>query len=117
MALSIEEINTAGRRHAVREVDIPALGGSVYVREVSAGEYDAIQLDSINTMRAPERVKMFRAKCCAYFLSDENGKRLYTDAQIHILNEFNGLALDAVFEAGMKFNKMADFDVSEQEKN
>lgn len=115
MILTPEELNAAAGKINVKEVDIPELGGSVYVREITAGELDKVQYmcRQVGEGKCPT----FHASCCVIFLSDENGKRLYSDAQANIINNLNGKISDAILTAGMLFNSIVDIDVDGLEKN
>lgn len=115
MILSIEELNAAAKMFKTKEVEIKDLGGSVYIRQVTAGELDDLQqmCKAVSQSKCP----MFRAKCVVFFLSDENGKRIYTDQQANIVNGFVGRAVDDIFDAGMDFNSVIESPVEELEKN
>ena len=115
MILTLEELRAAAKRFNTKEAEIKEIGGSVYVRQVTAGELDELQ--QMCKQVSEGRYPMFRAKCAAIFLSDENGKRLYTDAQVDLLNNMNGRAIDQIFEAGMAFNSVIDYPLEELEKN
>lgn len=115
MILTMEELAAAAKLFKTKEVEIKELGGSVYVRQVTAGELDELQ--QMCKLVSEGRCPMFRAKCCAIFLSDESGKRLYTDQQANVINGFNGRAIDTIFEHGMAFNSVIDMPIDELEKN
>jgi len=113
-ALSKEEILQGAGMFKTVELEVADLGGSVFIREVSAKEYDRIQ-SLCGRIGAGEHVKLFRAECCAYFLSDADGKRLFGDNQFELLGRLNAGPIDAIMQAGFKLNRLADSDVVEQE--
>lgn len=107
MILTTEEFKTAASKRAVKEVEIPEIGGSVFVREVTAGEFDRVQR-LCNKM--DQEGTMFRAACVVYFLSDADGNRIYSDAEANALNGMNGKVIDRIFDAGFAFNKTPDVE-------
>ncbi len=115
MILTLEELAQAARKFQTKQIEVAALGGSVYVRQVTSGELNELQM--LCKQHSEGRCPNFHAKCCAIFLSDENGKRLYTDQQTNVLAGFNGRALDDIFTEGMMFNSVIDMPIEELEKN
>jgi len=52
-----------------------------------------------------------------YLLSDEHGKQLFSHGDSQALGNRNGIALQAIFDAGFKFNDISEEAVEEAEKN
>lgn len=117
MSLSKEEILTAGAKFKTEEIDVPALGGTVFIREVNARELDRIQVMCGRIGSGSDQVKLFRAECCAYFLSDAEGKRMFGDNMFERVANLNGQAINDIMQAGLRLNGLADDspDVVEQE--
>ncbi len=113
MSLSREEIMSAGAEFKLQEIEVPALGGSVFVREVNAKELDKIQLLLRNVGAGSTRP--FSAEICAYLICDSDGKRLFNDSQIEKLNSINGKVLEPIMTAGLKLNGLGDDDPVERE--
>lgn len=99
----------------VELIDVPQLGGAVYIRVLSGRERDKFE----SQVRAakhglPENV---RAKWCALALSREDGSRLCSDADIPRLAELPSTVLDVIMGESQRLNGMADEVVEELEKN
>jgi hypothetical protein len=110
MSLSKDEILTAGAVFKTKEIDVPALGGSVFIREVNARELDRIQVLCGRVGSGSDQVKLFRAECCAYFLSDAEGKRMFGDNMFERVGNLNAQAINDIMQAGLKLNGLADND-------
>lgn len=119
MILDKNAILANGAKFDTKEIEVPELGGSVYVREVNAKELDRIYVLCSRVKNMPDSAKSLRAEMCAYFLSDENGKRLFSDNQFDMLAQLNGKIMDAIMDAGMAMNSLGEEDdpVGEAEKN
>jgi hypothetical protein len=111
---SILSTNT-GRRTKV--IDVKPWGDQVRIRNVNAGEQDHI--DSLlsafdkDPMSVTSRVI---ATACAYYLSDESGNRMFSDADIDKLDALPSDGLTVVFNQGARFNKRTA-SVADIEKN
>jgi len=117
MSLTKDEILAAGAKFKTEEIDVPALGGTVFIREVNARELDRIQVMCGRIGSGSDQVKLFRAECCAYFISDADGKRLFGDNMFERVANLNSQAIDVIMKAGLRLNGLADDspDVVEQE--
>ena len=98
-------------------VPVPEWGGSVLVGVISAGDRDRFEQQAAEARKAQGYVPHFRARFCALCLVDSQGQRLFADADLGALSARAGAALDRVFEAGWKLNRMGDEGVREAEKN
>lgn len=93
-------------------VAVPEWGGDVYVRMLTGGERDAFEVSAELKDR-----KNIRAKLLSLTVCDEAGVRLFTDADILALTGKSAAALERLFEAAMKLNRIGAKDVEELEKN
>jgi len=93
-------------------VEVPEWGGRVYVRMMSAGERDAWESSIV---ASPD--KDVRARLAVAVLCDENGEALFSAADIPAVSKKSGRALDRVFAAATKHNKMSRADIDELKKN
>ena len=102
----------------VRETFIPSWGRSVYLREITAGERDHIEGLTSYARERPQSVRgKFRATFCAYFLSDEEGRRIVSDADIPKIDSLGHSGLEEVYRAGIEFNHLSADTYDELEKN
>lgn len=120
-ALTKEEILQLGAVYKTQAIEVPELGGAVFVREVTAKEYIRISHLCGRFASGMDERLMF-AECCAYFLSDAEGKRLFMDNQFEQLGRLNANAMQTIFKAGLKFNGLSDDDpvnqaIEDAEKN
>ncbi len=115
MGFSRDEI-LGKRRGRVEEVKVPEWGGTVFVREITASERDAFEASSLDKKGGAKMVNI-RARLAVLTLSDSEGKRLFGDADVAALGELPASAMDRIFEASMRVNRLTKSDVDELEKN
>jgi hypothetical protein len=89
-------------------VKVPEWGGEVYVRTMSGADRDAFEADFQR-----DRSKDIRAKLAVRVVCDRSGQRLFTDADIPALSNKSAAALDRIFAAAIKLNKISKDDVEE----
>ena len=94
---------------AVEKIDVPAWGGSIFVRPFTGGERGLIEQESMD--KDPAKVETFRARLVVRAICDEKGKRLFTDADIPALQEKAASAIDLVAKAVIKLNGMGADEV------
>ncbi len=114
--LTAEQILKADDLGELVKVSVPEWGGDVYVKVMTGRARDYFELTGQKTIENP-KINSIRALLCAATICDENGKLLFTNAQVGDLAEKSGSALDKVFTVAQKINKMANSDIEELEKN
>lgn len=100
-------------------VNVPAWGGSVIVAEMSGQERDAWEA-AVFKMRGKNTEvnrENFRASLLVRCLVDENGKRLFSDAQIKALGAKGSQAISKLFDVAMRINGISKDDQEELTKN
>lgn len=115
MALSREDILSTGSVK-VEKISVPEWGGDVFIRVMESAERDAFEAASLERKGASKMANI-RARLAAIVLCDESGKRLFADADAPALGKKLASALDRVFEAASKLNRLSKEDVEELEKN
>ena len=109
------------------DVEVPEWGGSVRVRGMSGVERDAFEASLIvqpeeqaNGKRKRRRQQAtktsmanVRAKLCAWCIIDENGAKLFSDADVVALGAKSAAALDRVYEVASALSGITDEDVEE----
>lgn len=98
------------------ELAVPEWGGTVNLREMTASERDAFEQASLDKSGTAKLINI-RARLASISLCDADGKRLFSEADIHILGELPASALDRIFDASMRLNKISKSDVDDLEKN
>ncbi|HKD37475.1 MAG TPA: hypothetical protein VKB78_11765 [Pirellulales bacterium] len=93
-------------------VRVPEWGGDVLVRTMTGAERDRFERDFLN-----DRATNIRARTAAATVCDDTGARLFTDAEAAELGEKSAAALDRIFDAAMRLNRITKRDVDDLEKN
>ncbi len=109
--LSRDEILTA-EDHKLEQIAVPEWGGIVYVRVVSGYERDQFEA-SLSTGSKQLNLHNFRARFAVLVLCDSDEKPLFNNADITALGKKSAAALDRIFDAGRRLNRMSDKDVDE----
>jgi len=112
--LTRDEIMELGAKRNVELVSVPEWDGDVYVREISAGEYDKLQMKHYNATKGGNQT-LLRASWVVSFLCDAGGERTFADGDTQAVSQMGAKAIDRIYEAGQKFNKLEESD--ELEKN
>lgn len=96
-------------------VPVPEWGGEVIVRALTGTERDAFEASMIQ-LRGKEKVlKMenIRARLAALSVVDEQGIRLFTDADVEQLGHKSATALNRVFEVAQRLSGLTPEAVEE----
>lgn len=118
MGLTRDDVLKASAPKPV-QVDVPELGGCVFVRVLTGAErdrYDAALYDA----RKPDgsmNLDGFRVRLVMLAACDENGARLFNDTDTKLVGGINSLALMRVFEAAQKVNGLSSESVEDAVKN
>jgi len=96
----------------LREVQVPILGGSVYVKEMTAGERDRFEVEHIKSGENDFRARMAAATVC-----DADGVLLFGPGDVPKLSSLPADALTEIALAANKVNRMSADDVEELSKN
>lgn len=104
-------------------VAVPEWGGEVLVRGLTAAERDTFEQSvvTLNGAGKAASTKMnlsnIRAKLCSLTIVDENGERLFSDAEVDVLGQKSAQALQRVFDAAQRLSGLSQSDVEELAKN
>jgi hypothetical protein len=109
--MGIKETILAANDRATAEVDVPEWGMKVTIRAFSASERDSLGLQM---MKSKENI---RAKTAALIIVDENGNRIFNDAEVEALGKKSAKALDRIFDAHLKLEQFTEEEAKEFEKN
>ena len=95
-----------------KRVEVPEWGGHVFVRQMTAGDRD--KFDAFIFEQSGASIRAWLVGMCAV---DGEGKRMFTDDDLDALTGKNGEAMDCVFQAARKLNKLLTVDIEDAEKN
>jgi len=96
-------------------VNVPEWGGDIYLRTMSGLERDAFEQSIVKDKVT--NLTNIRARFCALVICDEDGKRLFTDADVVELGRKSSLVLSRIFDVGQSLNGFTNADVEELAKN
>ncbi len=96
-------------------VSVPEWGGDVYIRPMSGSERDSFEGEMIN--QTGSRIANIRARMAVRVVCDDQGTRLFTDAEAATLGEKSAAALDRIFAASQKINRIGDAEVDAEKKD
>jgi hypothetical protein len=102
---------------ATEEVSVPEWGGSVLVRGMTGRERDEFEAQAMDQRSGRMNLANARAKIVARCVVGDDGKRLFDAADIDVLGEKSGAALDRLFEVATRLSGLGSRDVEELSQN
>jgi hypothetical protein len=125
MALSREQILGA-EDLKIKEIEVPVWNDTVYIKQLTRGQQDEYHKRQFSKLAMKQQGKSQNiesniiifghdAWIFAQGVCDEDGKRMFTDAEVIKLDEKNGEAIGFVASEIVKFSGM-ESDISELEK-
>ena len=99
----------------IEPVDVPEWGGTVLVKGMTGAERDRFELAMIDKPGKSSKINLIdlRAKLCSLTIVNENGKLIFTPADIKELTNKSAAALQRVFEVARELSGIGDDDVKE----
>lgn len=113
--MSLREDILAIRDVRTQKLTVPEWNKEVWLRTISGAERDRIDA-SVRDKSNPASLVNFRARFAVMVLSDEQGNRIFTDADAIEIGKKSQSALDRILTAGLQLNGMAENDVDDLEK-
>ena len=102
-------------------VEVPEWAGSVIVQGLTGSERDAFEKTIISNMdgKGPPKsdLRNFRAKLAAWSIVDEDGKRVFSQADVVALGAKSAAALQRVFNVAQRLSGLSEEDIEELTKN
>lgn len=117
-ALSKEQI--LGSKDLKQErVPVPEWGGEVIVSQITAADRDRFETSVYVGEGAARKsnTENLRARLCSLCLVDEEGNRLFTDADAEALGKKNAEVMDKLFDIAQTINGMNRKDVDLAKKD
>lgn len=117
MALLTKEQILGQSDLVTEDVDVPEWGGKVRISVMpgwARDEYESLLVSRGRNKGLPPNI---RARMLSYCLVDENNSLLFTSADLERLGKKSSIALDRVFEAASRLNRMNESGMEEAAKN
>lgn len=113
MALLSRDAILAADDREYEVVPCPEWGGEVRLRSLTGSERDAYEQSLVQTRGKSREMNLrnARAKLVALCAVDENGNRLFTDADVNALGKKNAKPLDRLFDAARRLAGLSEDDV------
>lgn len=99
-------------KDSLKRVEIPELGGAVYVRSVRGNEWMEFR-DAVVNRQGEVIENTMMARLVALTICDAGGKRLFANDDWELVNNLPLPRLMRVFRVAMKFNNLDIEDVEE----
>lgn len=106
----------AGSAYKLGEIEIPELGGKVFLRVISSRERDQLESE-ISAGSKSGNLSNIRAKLVVRSLSDEAGKRIFSDADVELVGDMPAPLVGILFDACARHNGMTGGAVEDARKN
>ncbi len=114
MTLSRDQILSAQDRK-FEEVDVPEWGGSVRIGVMSGALRDAWEQSLVG--KSGPNILNIRARLVAFSAVDDEGKRLFSEADAEALGDKSATALDRCAKVSQKLNGLTEEDLEEAKGN
>lgn len=106
----------AAKDDRIEPVPIPEWGGQVYVRRLTAAEYDDFENSQIDDDGKPHKDNL-RARFAVLVACDAEGCRIFDDEDALILGEKALVPVDRICDAGLALNKRSKAELESLAKN
>lgn len=115
MSLLTKEAILAAQDLRFEVVPVPEWGGSVRVRSMTGADRDDYEQSLIRgrTDDEAQNIRNVRARLVTYSVVDEQGNRLFTEADVEELGKKSVAALDRVFAAASRLSAVSQKDIEE----
>ena len=113
MALLSRDAILAADDREYEVVPCPEWGGEVRLRSLTGAERDAYEQSLVQTRGKSREMNLrnARAKLVALCAVDENGNRLFSDADVNALGKKNAKPLDRLFDVARRLSGLTEDDV------
>lgn len=116
MALLTREQILSADDHKTEVVNVPEWGGEVTVTTMSGTARDKLEASVIGK-NGGSNLTNARAKFISASVIDESGDLMFSEKDIAKLGAKSVAALDRVFEAAQRINRITDADMEDLAKN
>jgi hypothetical protein len=99
------------------KVEVPEWGVTVWVRSMSGRDRDMFESQMADLSGKGRTMDNFRARMTVFCTVDEKGNRIFKDGDISALGAKSGRALDRIFDAASRLNKMTQESIEDEKKS
>lgn len=119
MAILKRDMILAASDIVTEEVAVPEWGGSVLVRGLTGAQRDKFEASMFELRQGKQvlRLNNLRAHLVALSVVDEQGQRLFSEADIAELGGKSCAALQRIWNVARRLSGLSDSDVEELTKN
>jgi hypothetical protein len=114
--MSLKDQILAANDTKIEKLHVPEWGVDVYIRTLTGFEGDAFDA-STRDSEGNRIAENFTAKYCQLVMCDETGAQVFGPGDLPALSQKSNAALNRVFNAGLKLNRMSAEGIEEAEKN
>ena len=117
--LTRDDLLNAGSQRVIEPVEIPELGGIVYVQGLTSAERDRYE-QSVMQRRGGQLIPNLtnaRAKLIMMTLVDEDGSVLFTEEELGILGNIQARTLQRIWNKAADLSGITEEDVDALEKD
>jgi hypothetical protein len=93
-------------------VKVPEWKGQVRVRPLTGFERDQFEMSMLDD-QGQQKMENVRARLVALSVVDGDGKRIFSDADVHALGEKNSSALDRIFDVAKRLSRIGPREMDE----
>lgn len=93
------------------DVEVKEWGGTVRIRALTGFERDRFELSVQADPKGKRNLDNVRARLVSLCLVDDEGKRMFTEAEVKDLGSKSARALDRLFDAARKLSGLGDEDI------
>lgn len=103
----------------IEKVEVPEWGGYIFVRGMTGAERDLFESSVVDIRGSSQKINMInvRAKMVSLTACDENGNRLFDDADVIELGKKSASALQRIFDTAQRLSGLSKEETSVLEKN
>ena len=121
MILNREQI-LAQKNFGIKEIEVPELGGNVYIRKWSGKDrakflQASISVDGGSVDVKYEKIFDNMSLAVALSLCDETGARMFNDDEVELINELNSDAIQSIYQSALELNSLIQKSLQEAAKN
>lgn len=102
----------------IERVEVPEWGGEVCIRTINGFERGQLETLVMGVQaKDKEAAKTFHIRIASLCLSDENGKRLFSDDDLEVLGQKSGEVLARLVDVALRVNGLTKAEVESIGKN
>lgn len=115
MAALTRQILLGATKPPQEVVSVPELGGDVIVRGMTGAERDAFEVSLIEGKgrKRDVNLKNLRAKLIAFCCVDEQGERIFSDADVESLGKVRADVMNRIYTVAQRLSGLSDEDAEE----